>query len=280
MSAHAIPHPRLTIAPTETQLTFTAYGLSIGVRTDDPSTLEAIRAVLPFGWKPSSNPAPSRLYSLSTRNANPGYTVELEAGGNTLARTGDLNTALEILGRDMRMFVAELARSRIFIHAGVVGWKERTIVIPGRSLSGKTTLVAALVRAGATYYSDEYAVLDRHGHVHPFLKPLSIRSTRTDSQHDHPVDPLGGIAGSRPLPVGLVIVTEYREGARWRPRRLSPGEGTLALLDNAVAARRRPEAVLALLHLVTAQAPVIKGTRGEAANVVQEILRKENTHHG
>jgi hypothetical protein len=274
MSDSALPQLQQPTLPTA-EITFTAYGLSISIRTDDPTTLDAIRAVPPFGWKPSSNPAPSRRYSLSTGIANRGDNAfELAVDGATLARTGDLNAALEILGKDLRMFVAEFARSRIFIHAGVVGWRDRAFIIPGRSLSGKTTLVAELVRAGAAYYSDEYAVLDRHGRVHSFLKPLSIRQTRTGPQLDHPVDTLGGIAGSGPLPVGLVVVTEYREGARWRPRRLSPGEGVLALLDNAVAARRRPEAVLALLQQVTAHAPVIKGTRGDARDIATSILSR------
>jgi hypothetical protein len=42
------------------------------------------------------------------------------------------------------------------------------MVLPGKSFAGKTTLVAALVRAGAEYWSDEYAVLDANGDVHPY----------------------------------------------------------------------------------------------------------------
>ena len=38
--------------------------------------------------------------------------------------------------------------------------------------------MAALVRAGAEYYSDEFAPLDAGGLVHPFAKPLSIRNER------------------------------------------------------------------------------------------------------
>ncbi len=32
-------------------------------------------------------------------------------------------------------------------------------------MTGKTTLVKAMVEAGATYYSDEFAVLDKEGLV-------------------------------------------------------------------------------------------------------------------
>ena len=120
----------------------------------------------------------------------------------------------------------------------MVGWKGKAIVIPGRSYSGKSTLVAALVRAGATYYSDEYAVFDRKGLVHPFAKPLEIRAEGEFKQSRVPVGELGGKSGTRPLPVGLVLMTGYKQGAKWRPRKLSPGKGVLEMLFNTVSARK------------------------------------------
>ena len=55
------------------------------------------------------------------------------------------------------------------------------IVMPGASFAGKTTMVRAWLEAGATYYSDEFAVLDRTGRVHPFARPLAIREGSTAS---------------------------------------------------------------------------------------------------
>ncbi|HEX8737900.1 MAG TPA: hypothetical protein VF721_21390, partial [Pyrinomonadaceae bacterium] len=75
----------------------------------------------------------------------------------------------------LRLTVAEYAPERVFVHAGVVAWKDLAIVIPARSFQGKTSLVAELVRRGAVYYSDEYAIFDLEGCVHPFPKTLSIR---------------------------------------------------------------------------------------------------------
>jgi hypothetical protein len=78
----------------------------------------------------------------------------------------DRRLALGILDAELRMYIALNAPEHVFVHAGVVGVGERAIVLPGRSFAGKTTLVAALVRAGAEYWSDEYAVLDADGLVH------------------------------------------------------------------------------------------------------------------
>ena len=67
-------------------------------------------------------------------------------------------------------------------------------------------------------------------------------------QERHPVESLGGVAGEVPLPVGLVAVTRYdaRVTAGGHGS-LSAGQGVLELLAHAVAARRRPEAVLQAL---------------------------------
>jgi len=254
---------------------FVAYVRRIGVRSNDPSMLDKVRPVLPYGSRPVSGGTVERMYSIIAGGGDAGAKVRrfnvLYGDWDRIARTMDLGELLEALEVNMRMFAAEFARRRIFIHAGVVGVRGQAILIPGRSFTGKTTLVAELVRAGARYYSDEFAVLDERGRVHPFLKPLSLREGSGYGQTDHPVERFG-MPGEKPLPVGLVVVSEYGEGASWEPQLLSPGEGALELLANAVAARRDPERVLSTLQEVVSQAPVLKGDRGEARETAEAIL--------
>lgn len=133
-------------------------------------------------------------------------------------------------------------------------------------------LVRELVRAGARYYSDEFAVLDHLGRVHPFLKPLAVRENGNGQQVKQEIESVGGHSGSKPMPVGLVVATSYRPGARWRPRRLSRGQGGLELLANAVAARSQTEAVLATLQQAVSNAEILKGDRGEAADTAAALL--------
>jgi hypothetical protein len=91
--------------------------------------------------------------------------------------------------RRVRLTVAEFAIGKVFLHAGVVAWNNRALIIPAKSFQGKTTLVAELVKKGAVYYSDEYAVLDEDGLVHPFPKKLSMRGIIDDYQQiDVPVE--------------------------------------------------------------------------------------------
>jgi hypothetical protein len=253
---------------------FESYGRRVGVRANRAEELERVKAHLPPGWKPSESAPVERLYSLVFGGGEGRRGVRrfhlLYEDSERVERTHDAEVMLGAFGSRLRLFVAEWARRRVFVHAGVVGWRGRAVLVPGRSLAGKTTLVAELVLAGATYYSDEFAVLDERGRVHPYAKPLAVREG--GRQTDRGVEVFGGQAGAKPLPVGLVVLSRYVEGARWRPRALSAGRGVLALLDNTVSARREPARALNALREVAVRAPVLKGTRGEAAETARAIL--------
>ena len=127
------------------------------------------------------------------------------------------------------------------------------------------------MRAGATYYSDEFAPLDSAGRVHAYAKPLSIRGP-DQLQTDHHVESLGGMAGDGALPVGAVVVTTYRPGGAWRPNRISPGAGALALLANAVPARDRPADTLRAITNTVNGAVLIESDRGEADELAPLLL--------
>jgi hypothetical protein len=254
---------------------FVSYGVRVGIRVEDVTLLNELPACLPPRWRPTASPVVDYLYSLRVERppaavgVAPLYT--LWAGPWPVSRTRERREALDGLRANIEGLVAERARRWLFVHAGVVGWQGRALVVPGRSGCGKTTLVAALVRAGAVYYSDEYAVLDRHGRVHPYPRPLRVRLPGTPGARDLPVEALGGHPGRRALPLGLLAATAYRPGARWRPRVLSPGEAVLALLANTVAAREALGALPVLGRAVGA-ARGLRGWRGEADEATRALL--------
>ena len=183
-----------------------------------------------------------------------------------------MDEALAHLASDLHLHVAERAPEGIFVHAGVVGWRGRALLLPGSSLAGKTTLVEALLEAGATYYSDEYAVLDAEGRVEPYPRPLSVRTDGEIRGRPRRPETYGAAVGEGPLPVGMVALTRYEPGARWTPEVLSPGRGALAILEHTVPARRRPGAALATLRRVVRDAPVLRGARGDARETATELL--------
>ena len=254
-----------------------SFGVDIGIRSNNPEALQQIAEHLPPYWEHINTPNVDRVYSVLHRNGsavgNSRQSV-IYMNGQRLVRSNDLNELFSVLASNIRIYVAEFAKDRVFVHAGVVGWNGRAIVVPGRSYSGKSTLVVALVRAGATYYSDEYAVIDAGGRVHPYFKPIELREEGTYRQSKFDVSMMGGQAGTESLPIGLVLMTHYKSGATWRPKKLTPGKAVLEILDNTVSARRDPERALGALREIVATANVLKGVRGEAAETVPAILRR------
>jgi hypothetical protein len=258
-------------------ISFRAYGLRIGIRTNSADVLGLVKSRLPITWKPSKSPIVDSLYSVVKPRAKGKRTGKqfnlLYKGSETFARSMDLNEVLSELEIDLHSYVATATLQRMFLHAGVVGWNGRAIVIPGKNFSGKTSLVTAFLRAGATYYSDEFAVLDSRGRVHPYPWALHIREGISRPK-EFSVEMLGARAGTKPLPVGVVILSEYRRGAKWRPRRVTPGQAALAMLDRVMSKRHQPDAMLPALGQMVSGATVLKGTRGEAKEVVESVLQK------
>jgi hypothetical protein len=254
-------------------LSVRAYGVRLGLRASEPGVLEPLLERLPPEWKPAASPVVDRMYSYVAGGQTPGARVRrfhiLYIDHARVTRDHAIDPCLEAFEVDARHTVAALSRQRVFVHAGVVGWGGGAIVIPGASFSGKTSLVAELVRRGATYYSDEYAAIDRHGRVHPFPKPLSIRG-----DGERMPEELGGVVGRAPLAVRAVVEAPYREGARWRPRSGSPAQGALVLLSQALQGRTDPARTMGAVRAAAADALVLRGPRGEAAETAERLLAR------
>jgi hypothetical protein len=256
--------------PPKPAIAFQAFGVPLSIEFDEPALQGRVEAVLPPGREQRGSVPESHRFRLASRN---GVSYRVIGGGESLAGSSDLDVALEVLAKQLRTFVAIRAPDHIFVHAGVVGWGGRAIVIPGMTFTGKTTLVAELVRAGAEYYSDEFAPIDPHGRIHPYPKPLSIRpGDGSWSQVDHDSSHFGTAVGAEPIPVGVVAIAPYSPGVNWSPMRLSTGEGVLALLANTIPAHQRPAEAMTALGAAAANAIVLEGERGEARDVVEALL--------
>jgi hypothetical protein len=259
------------------EIAFEAYGVRLAVGAGEEEVLERIRRILPPGSQPCSPETVDARFSLTRGEFG---TYGITKNGKKLGGISklELDLALEVLDSQLRLYLGRTAPDAVFVHAGVVSRNGVGIIIPAASFAGKTTLVAALVKAGAVYYSDEFAVIDRDGLVHPYAKALSVRDDGDWRQTDHAVESLGGVAGEERLPLGLVVVTSYKPGAEWRPQRLSQGAGAMALLANAVPARERSEDVMGAVSRAVDGALVLQGDRGEADAVAPLLLRELELH--
>ena len=244
-----------------------AYGARLAVSAPDDTVLDSIVAGLPRGWSRNHviNKHDEIQLRFGVRRSGTGYLVR---DGDGLERQcAELDLAIVMLRTQMRRFVGYHAKDLVFVHAGVVAQEGAAIVLPGHSFAGKSTLVEALVGAGAEFYSDEYAMFDAQGRVAHYREPLSRRGARGQEEVE-----LGSGEPLEPVTVGLVAFTSYRPGARWEPRRLSTGAGLVAMMEHAVPARERPAQTLATLRQALTGAALLGGERGEAVETARALI--------
>jgi len=258
------------LAHLQRKIVVSLSGLRVALSASQPQILQAALALLPPQWRPVSGATANRQYHIE---GNP------TLGSFLLLRdcipwqqSNDLTESLRHLESDLDLFVAVQTPRRLFVHAGVVGWLGRAIVIPGISHSGKTTLVAALLRAGASYYSDDHAVFDPRGLIRPYPKPMFVRGQEGCRTRLGP-EAFGAAAGRKSIPVGLVVVTRYQPGACWQPVPLSPGKAALALLANTPCARSRPAMALRVFARALSDAQTLTGERGDADETARLLLQ-------
>ena len=260
-------------------LKFQAFGVKIGIEAEATTHLEKVfellEKVFPNGLEKTCEREIEFHFRIAPKKRKK---LDFYLNDEKVIENTSEEAFYGLVESQIRITIAEFAVGKVFLHAGVVGWKGHAIVIPATSFSGKTTLVAALVKKGALYYSDEYAVLDSSGNVEPFPKWLSLRGIIDSyTQMDCSVESIGGVAGKETIPVGMVLIAKYKEEKKipkiWKPRRLSDGQGIMEILKHTLPIRNKPEFVLEILNKVARRAIIIKTIRGEADEFAELLLK-------
>ena len=258
----------------DTTIAFEAFGARIAVRT-----AESVPSDLQPRLPPRARPIISEDYDvvyaverISPRSSSNHAEYQLTRGGLAVGPSGSLSHVRGELESDMHFQVALFARNFLFVHAGVVQWNGRAVVIPGRTETGKSSLVMALINAGGVYFSDEYAVLDPEGRVHAYPKALSERREEGPPRL-HSAKALGGQEEAPAVPIGLTVITRFRDGAAWNPQPVTKAQAMIALFDNTVVARVKPEFALAVLAKAVAGTEGLEGDRGEASEMASGLLQ-------
>lgn len=199
-------------------------------------------------------------------------TFEITQDGEAAASDPNPEFFFRYFNSLVRIAVAERATGLVFMHAGAVAWKGKGIIFPGESFVGKSTLVAELVRQGATYYSDDYAIFDPEGRLHPFPRGLSMRSDDGRyTRFELPPDSIGSV-GREPVEVGAVIMTRYEPDAVWSPQILTPGGGVMEMIPYTFAFKDRPDFSLPVLNKIAERAIILSSLRGSAENFAKIVL--------
>ena len=163
------------------------------------------------------------------------------------------------------------------LHAGAVVWNQRALLLPGATHAGKSSLVAELLRRGATYFSDEFALIDAQGFVHPYPRPLLLRNGRPQ-QSPVLAQEFNVRVGDAPAPVGWILSLEYVPGSTWNVSSLPHGEAVLTLLKNTPHYLAELPDLVEVFQRAVAGAACFSGQRDEAVPAVDHILQLVESH--
>lgn len=150
---------------------FMALDFDFAVRVPELALAEHLDSIfLPFGTSQKA----THLYSIDKEDSqSPLYSVALDGSRLLTARRPDV--AFSHLLWHINRNVIETSGRYLLLHAAAAEVSGRAILLPAPAGSGKTTLVAALVRSGLGYVTDEVVAL-RPGSldIRPYPKALTL----------------------------------------------------------------------------------------------------------
>ena len=270
--------PKISTETPRHRFDFESYGVYVRIESNEAEAFEGAvtvaRRSLLENVREVSRDSFDHEFALDRM---PNGDLMLNQNGVDLGASDTELKAFRFFDSILRVSVGEIAPDRVFLHAGVVGWKGKAIVMPADSFRGKSTLVTELVRAGAEYYSDDFAILDADARVHPFSRRIAMR-TEDFKTYDLSVEELGGKAGHEPLPVGVILLTGYEADAAWEPQIETAGSGVLKLIPFTLSIRNRPEFSVAVLHKLASRAIIVSGLRGSAERFAKTLLDFVDKH--
>lgn len=207
---------------------FAALGHDFAVETDDPAFGRWLEGVLAPLHAPGT---PRSRYVHST--GGHGHTLRHLAGDSddVVARGGPASMLGHLLWHINRTAVTS-ADHQVVVHAAAAVHEGTGVLFPAPMEAGKTTLVAALVRAGFGYLTDEAVAIDPTTlAMQPYPRPLTLDPGSWDVLADVCPEPPEDVAAystrqrqvpptavrpdavAAPTPARLVIVPRYQAGA-------------------------------------------------------------------
>lgn len=102
---------------------------------------------------------------------------QISCNNIVLASFGDYELLMPALMDYMQIIAYQSSDYLIAVHAAVLEYKGKGLVLPGLSGSGKSTLAVSLIPKGYKCYSDEVAVVsEKHNFAKPLVLPAAIKS--------------------------------------------------------------------------------------------------------
>ena len=217
--------------------------------------------------------------------------VSIRCDGQPVISGAPPGTGLDVLVGAINARAVSGSPGCVAFHAGAVGLPWGAVILPGVSNSGKSTLVAGLVDAGAVYLSDEVALVDPGpGTIVPYPKSISLDPgsfpllphLRPDvgprfaghRERKWHVEPRGPRGDDQVWPVRAVVAPTHDAGATTRLEPVGRRQAVELLLANSFHFAPAGEAGFVALVRLAREVPVHRLTVGalrEATRVVAAL---------
>jgi hypothetical protein len=255
-----------------------AHGIKLGVRTttDDPAILRDLEWLLPPGATRTADPTVDVLYSVvrgkSQTSGQRNYHL-LYMNSTRVVRTLEWPELQERLLLGTRLLVTQSVQRHLFVAGAAVGHGDAAMLVLGLGQVARLALVHELVSAGCTYMSSDYALINNDGQaVSPFPNVIPVRRESGEAGTYRMPTELGWPVETRSLPLELLVLARHAPDARLTQRPITPGRGLLALMSEAVAARREPQAALRVFDRALEQARLVEVRFGNHADAARQLL--------
>lgn len=272
---------------------FQALGHEFSVRT----TCAALGRHVDHVFSPFAVPGtPATWYSIRELEDEGETWYLVDFGEDRVVRTKWARRAFGMLLWHMNQETIRRSHRFTLLHASAAERDGIAAIFPAPMESGKTTLVAGLLRAGLRYLTDEAAAIDPENlRVHPFPKALSIDPGSWDvladlEPHVDPAvapfaigqwqvvpDAIRPAAVAPPAPVRLVVAPRYSAGAATTLESLGRPEMLRLCIDSTFRFTDHGRRNFAVLAEVTRTSECFRLTVGDlrtACNLVLELFDK------
>jgi hypothetical protein len=238
-------------------------------------------------WRPlvrEGGAAADGAHRLTLSETATGYEVHLDA--TRLLATPAKSIALQSLLWHANRQAIDRSQESVLVHASAAAHAGTALVLPGPMGAGKSTLVAALVRAGLDYLTDEVVAIDPgSGLVRPYPKYLSldrehgaappsaaVRAFLGDTTLVAPDDLRPGAAAREPAQPRLVVNPRYERGATATLTPLRPAAALAALAQHAFHVEADAPRTLEVLGALVEQSRCYELVSGDVPGATRALL--------
>jgi hypothetical protein len=259
------------VEPELTQQTFTirAFGCSIQVIADCEEVLGLLQTYLLPSLPRTAPECRSREIVMSVVRRKKGFELSCDRVARTSADHKELIVeAIRLLDEAVVKRPTGLAA----VHAGMVRIGGQAVLLPGGTNVGKSALVAELLRRGAEYLSDEYALIDADGQAHPYPRPLLLRNPGPEQVAALP-EHWNARVPEKPVPVGWILALKYDPAANWSVTPVPQSEAILTLLRNTPHALIQEPHIFGAFERASSRARCYAGCRNDVRLAAESILQ-------